>query len=136
MTIFRHSIVLEPQSYDPKSHADGKLTLVVGSCLVEAFSDLGLADVSQSRTHYDSDGAWISQDADNVQRMLLHIASADLPGVTGRKMADLVGRCLSCLDPGARSAAKISFENRNRKEISLDFIDSVLSDIRNVSSVI
>ena len=64
------------------------------------------------------------------------MASADLPAVAGRKMADLVERCLSCLDPGARSAAKISFENRNRKEISLDFVDSVLDDLRNVSSVI
>ena len=109
---------------------------VIGKCLVEAFSQLRLAHSSKPRAEFDSDGAWVSQDAINVQRMLLHIAGADLPAIAGQKLTDLVGRCLSCLDPGARFAAKISFENRNREELSLDFIDSVLSDLRNVYSVI
>ena len=121
----------------PSETGDGaEAEPVVGKRLVEAFSALGLAASSKSRTQYDSDGAWISQDAINVQKMLLHIASAELPAIAGQKMTDLIERCLSCLDPGARSAAKISFEHRNREELSLDFIDSVLSDIRNVSSVI
>ena len=104
--------------------------------LVDVFSNLGLAASSEPRAQFDSDGAWVSQDAINVQRMLLHIASADLPAIAGQKMTDLVGRCLCCLDPRAKSAAKISFENRNREELSLDFIDSVLGDLRNLCSVI
>ena len=108
----------------------------IGKCLLDAFSHLGLAASSEPRTQFDSDGAWVSQDAINVQRMLLHIASADLPAIAGQKMTDLVGRCLCCLDPGAGSAARISFENRNREELSLDFIDSVLGDLRNLCSVI
>lgn len=114
----------------------GELEPVVGECLVKAFSELGLEASSKPRTDYESEGAWVSQNASNVQKMILHIASADLPALAGHKMADLVRRCLSCLDPGAFFAAKISFENRNREEISLDFIDSVLCDLRNVSSVI
>ena len=109
---------------------------VVGRRLVEAFSELGLAASSEPRMKYESDGAWISQDAINVQKMQLQIASTDIPAIAGRKITDLVGRCLSCLDPGAMFAAKISFDDRNQKELSLDFIDSVLNDLRNVSSVI
>ncbi len=123
-------------SFPSQTGAGTEAEPVVGKRLVEAFSELGLEASSEPRTQFDSDGAWISQDAINVQRMLQHIANADLPAIAGLKMTDLIGRCLSCLDPGARFAAKISFENRNREELSLDFIDSVLSDVRGVFSVI
>ena len=116
--------------------AGAEVEPVVGRCLVEAFSQLGLASSSEPRTQYESDGAWISQNPINVQEILLHIVSDDIPIIAGQKITDVVGRCLSCLDPGARFAAKISFEDRNREELSLDFIDSVLSDLRNVYSAI
>ena len=107
---------------------------VVGKCLVDAFTELNLS--SRPRAQFESDGAWVSQDALNVRRMLLHMARTGLQSVTGRRIAELVERCLCCLDPDAGLAAKISFEERNEKEIGLDFIDSVLGDLRDVTSVI
>lgn len=109
---------------------------VVGTCLVDAFAELQLSASSRSRTQFESDGAWISQDALNVQKLLLHVAGTYLQSVAGRRIADLVDRCLCCLDPDAGFVAGISFEKRSGKEVGLDFIDSVLGDLRDVTSVI
>ncbi|KAL8793850.1 MAG: hypothetical protein Q9195_003576 [Heterodermia aff. obscurata] len=109
---------------------------VVGKCLVEAFAELQLSTSSRPRAQFESDGAWVSQDALNVQKMLLQLAGTRLPSVAGRRITDLVQRSLCCLDPDAGFAAGISFEKPTGKEVGLDFIDSVLGDLRDVTSVI
>ena len=109
---------------------------VVGKCLVDAFVEMQLSASSRPRAQFESDGAWVSQDALHVQKMLLHVAGTFLPSVAGRRITNLVERCLCCLNRDAGFAAGVSFEKRNGKEVGLDFIDSVLGDLRDVTSVI
>ena len=109
---------------------------VVGKSLIDAFTELNLSASGRPRAEFESDGEWVSQDALNVQRMLLHMARTHLQSVAGRRIAEVVERCLCCMDLDAGRAAGISFEKRNGKEIGLDFIDSILSDLRDVTSVI
>ena len=121
----------------PSPIGDGSdMEPVVGKSLLDAFAELELSASSRPRAQFESDGAWVSQDALKVQRMLLHMAGTRLQSVAGRRIAGLVERCLCCLDPDAGLAAGISFEKRNEKEIGLDFIDNVLGDLRDVTSVI
>lgn len=76
------------------------------------------------------------QDPDTVQRTLLRMTEALIPAAAGGRMRDLVSQCLTCLDGEANLGHFKVSKEREDKDVAVDFVDSVLKDIRLVMSVI
>lgn len=71
-----------------------------------------------------------------VQRTMIQMCRSLVPGVAGMRLRDVVIECLTCLGGEADLGSFKFFQERDNKDTALDFIDTILRDIRRVMSAI
>lgn len=83
-----------------------------------------------------SDEERLMQNPQIVQRVLFRMAERLVPVAAGVRMRDVVWQCLTCLDEEVNRGQFQIYQERERKDVAIGFVDTVLRDIRRVMSVI
>lgn len=126
--------MLEILTWDPLLRVENNRATSMSLAYKKVFGELGLDANLAVSADSALDVLWYTRVPRDVRQVLLKMAEELIPPAAGCKMAELV---YDCLDDGAIAPGKDQHEvSQDRKEVAKQFVDTILRDLRSVSSVL
>lgn len=97
---------------------------------IQAYKQLGHASQDED------DVQVLTKFPTKIQETLIEMAKTLVPAAAGLKMSGMIVRCLKCLDDDGEEDYYIETKDRDKKAVSMHFVDGVLADIRNFLGVL